>query len=193
MMKKAGSTIRLLFTVLPVAAAVVLAGCGSAAVDSSAPSRAAVTASDQPAPVASPTADVMGAEQAALALFVKLPLNSTDPSAGYVWTSGPSSLSHLSPVVKTRLAELSSQGYFSDAGGCGENYITATQNGLFAAPAVLSSAAGANGSVTVTIQRGPNAPVLTAVMTDETGSWLASDLQSGTGPNASIFAAKPNC
>jgi hypothetical protein len=31
------------------------------------------------------------------------------------------------------------------------------------------------------------------VMSIENGTWLASDLASGTGAAASIFAAKPNC
>jgi hypothetical protein len=52
---------------------------------------------------------------------------------------------------------------------------------------------GANGGVTVVIQRTPGRSNLTAVMTETSGTWLASDLASGTGPSASIFSAKPNC
>ena len=97
--------------------------------------------------------------------------------------------------VKARLASLGSSGFFSDAppGVCGEDYITGTQNGLNTEPKVLSAVAGANGSVTVVIQRGPPPPDFTVTMTNESGTWLASDLASGTGPSASVFSAKPNC
>ena len=99
----------------------------------------------------------------------------------------------MSALVKTRLADLTSKGYFGDAGGCGEEYISGTQNGLNNAPTVLTSVVGGNGSVTVVIQRGPAQPNLTAGMTKEKGAWLAFDLASGGGPAASVFSAKPNC
>jgi uncharacterized protein YceK len=185
MTKEAGWTSRFLFAVLPVAAALAVAGCGSVA---------PTTAASNPTPVTRSAADVNAAQASALGLFVKFPMNASDPSAGYVWGGGPVSAAHMSAAVTARLAALGAQGYFSDApGGCGENYITATQNGLFTAPTVSSAIAGTTGSIAVTIQRGSKAPQLTAVMTDETGAWLASDLQSGTGPSASIFSAKPNC
>ena len=188
--------------------AAAIAGCGTAgttSTDKSTPVSAAVKAtptetaaqvvvSPGQAATSRPAADVSGAEKSALALFVRLRLNASDPSQGYVWTSGPASRTHLSLAVKARLAELSAQAYFSDGpGGCGEDYITATQNGLFTAPSVLSGTENSDGSVTVVMKR-PGGPTnLTAVMTKYDHEWLASDLQSGSGPAASIFSAKPNC
>jgi len=68
---------------------------------------------------------------------------------------------------------------------------------LFVAPVVVSAVPSADGSVSVVIQRqggrGVVLPNLTAVMTDENGTWLATDLASGAGPGASIFSASPNC
>jgi hypothetical protein len=136
---------------------------------------------------------LVAAEQSAIDLFVKVQMVQGDPSAGYVWTSGPASASHMTDAVKARLAELSSGGYFSDGGGCGEDYLTATQNGLSTAPHVSSAIADASGTVTVVIQRGALRPDLAAVMTNQGGTWLASDLASGTGPSASIFSVRPNC
>jgi hypothetical protein len=150
--------------------------------------------SPSPANVSSPTptpADVAGAQRAALGLFV------ADPSFPGHWNACSNvdywAACPLSATVKARLADLTSRGYFSDGGGCGEEYISGTQNGMWNAPKVLSAVAGANGNVTVVIQRGPSRPALTAVMTKENGTWLASDLASGTGPAASILSAKPNC
>ncbi len=154
-----------------------------------------------PSPVTSPSpakapepvlpADVAGAQRAAFGLFV------ADPSLPGHWDSCSNvdnwAACPLSVTVKARLAELTSRGYFSDAGGCGEDYISGTQNGLFNAPKVLSADAAGNGRVTVVIQRAPSRPDLSAVMTKENGTWLASDLASGTGPAASIFSTKPNC
>ena len=148
------------------------------------------TASTTPTPH---PVDVTAARQAALGLFVADP---STPGHWYPcsnadnWAACP-----LTPTVKARLADLTSSGYFSDGhGGCGEEYISGTQNGLWNAPKALSAVAGASGSVTVVIQRGPSPPPnLTAVMSIESGTWLASDLASGKGAAASIFAAKPNC
>ena len=92
-------------------------------------SAATVVASGQ-ALAPAPTVDVAGAEQSALGLFTKRQLNLSDPSVGYVWTSSPESASHMTPAVNARLIVLKSGGYFSDAGGCGEDYISAGQNGL---------------------------------------------------------------
>jgi hypothetical protein len=137
-------------------------------------------------------ADVVGAQRAASGLFVSDP---SGPAGHWVacsnsdnWAACP-----LSVVVKSRLAALTSQGYFSDGAGCGEEYISHTQNGLNGAPRVLSAVAAENGSVAVVIQRAPSLPTLTAVMTMENRAWLATDLASGTGPSASILSAKPNC
>ena len=96
--------------------------------------------------------------------------------------------------MKARLAELNSKGFGSDVPpGCGEDYITGTQNGLNTAPHVVSAVANATGKVTVVIRRGSPPPDFTVTMTNESGTWLASDLASGTGPEASIFSTKPNC
>lgn len=94
-----------------------------------------------------------------------------------------------------RLNHLTSTGYFGDAppnGVCGEDYITGTQNGLDTAPKVLSVTGGIIGIATVVIQRKPS-PNLTVGMTLGSGVWLATDLASGSGPDASIYADKPNC
>jgi hypothetical protein len=142
--------------------------------------------------------DVAAAQQAALALFVKAPLDLNNPQTGYMWSGGPSSASHMSAQLNTRFGVLQQAGFFSDAaGGCGIDYISHTQNGLFIAPAVVSTTLRADSSVTVAIHRqgseGVVLPDLTAVMTDDNGTWLAADLASGTGAAASIFSASPNC
>jgi hypothetical protein len=164
-----------------------------------------VLVTPSPTPSSTPTAstapsphpvDVASAKQSALALFVKVPLVLNNPQAGYVWSSGPSSANHMSAQVKARLSLLGRAGFFLD-NKCGEDYLTHSQNGLGGAPFVVSAVAGANGSVTVVIHRaglgGSVSPNLTAVMTDENGTWLATDLASGTGPGASILSASPNC
>jgi hypothetical protein len=176
-----------LFTAMVSCAAVVgLVGCGRAAAN------ATSTASQTPTVMSAD--NLAAAERSALGLFTKLPLNASDPSAGYLWTSGPSSAGHMSMAVGTRLGELGAKGYFSDGGACGEDYITGDQNGLFTEPRVVSAVAGVDGSVTVVIERGSSAPPdLTAVMTKQNGTWLASDLASGAGPAASIFSTNPNC
>ena len=164
---------------LAVAAVAVLVGCGATTGTTSA---------------SSPTPDIASAKQAALGLFV------ADPSTTNHWIACSNvdnwAACPLSTTVKARLADLTSKGYFGDVGGCGEEYISGTQNGFNNAPQALSAVAGADGGVTVVIQRStanPRSPNLTSVMTLEGGKWLASDLASGTGANASIFAAKPNC
>jgi hypothetical protein len=168
------------------------------------PGPAAPTTKTSPAPTPppatappAPAVDVAAAQQSALALFVRIPKVLNDPQAGYVWSGGPASATHMSAPVKARLALLGTQGYFSDAGKCGEDYISHTQNGLYTAPAVVSTVTAAEGSVTVVIHReglgSTVLPDLTAVMTDVNGTWLATDLASGMGPDASIFSATPNC
>jgi hypothetical protein len=166
---------------LPAVALVAFVGCGSPTTTSSA---------SNPAPG---SAGVAGARQAALGLFVKdgPPGHWNGCSNSDNWAACP-----LSATVKARLASLTSSGYFADVppGRCGEEYISGTQNGLNQAPTALSAVAQSNGSVTVVIQRGPSSPPnLTAVMTDQDGTWLATDLASGTGPSASIFSAQPSC
>ena len=168
--------------VLSVAAVAVLVGCGATT---------GTTTVSSPTPT---PADVASAKQAALGLFVadlSTPNHWKACSNTDNWAACP-----LAPAVKARLADLTSKGYFGDVGGCGEEYISGTQNGFNNAPQALSAVAGANGAVAVVIQRStanPRSPNLTSVMTLEGGKWLASDLASGTGANASIFAAKPNC
>jgi hypothetical protein len=102
----------------------------------------------------------------------------------------------FSPEIIARLNVLTSSGYFGDAppaGVCGENYITGTQNGLFTAPQILSSTADGLGIVVVVIKRGPPPPDFTVTMSLIGAHWLATNLASGTGSSASIYADKPNC
>jgi hypothetical protein len=167
---------------LLVATVAVLVGCGATS--------GTTTLST---PTSTPS-DIAGAKQAALGLFV------ADPSTTNHWTACSNAdnwaACPLSPRVKARLADLTSKGYFGDVGGCAEEYISGTQNGFNNAPQVLSAAPGDSGAVSVVIQRSttnPRSPNLTAVMTVEIGKWLASDLASGTGANASIFSPKPDC
>ena len=203
-------------------AVLLLAGCGSAAVigtaDEGAPSGANPSAAPAPAiqapasssvtpstattevgtraaPAASTSSgDVTAAVQSALRLYEKVPRNPQDPSAGYVWGPVSDTTGHLSPAVSVRLDALRGSGYFSDR-VCAEEYLTGTQNGLPAAPTVMSARGNASGTVTVVIRRPatPATPDLTVVMTQRNGVWLGSDLASGSGPSASIFATKPNC
>jgi hypothetical protein len=148
-----------------------------------------------PAPAASTSSgDVAAAVQAALRLYEKVPRNPQDASAGYVWGPASDMTGHLSPAVTARVDALRGSGYFGDR-VCAEEYLTGTQNGLPAAPAVVSARGNAGGTVTVVIRR-PATPApsdLTVVMTHRNGVWLASDLASGSGPSASIFATKPHC
>ena|SRR5438132_1526322 len=171
--------------VLLVAAAVTFAGCGASTATTTGSSATPITTTS------TPVADVTAAEQAALHLFV------ADPSVPHHWNPCSNTdnwaACPMSAAVKMRLADLTGKGYFGVAGGCGEEYISGTQNGLNNAPTVISGIAGGNGSVTVVVQRGSSQPHLTAVMAQENGTWLASDLASGSGAAASIFSAKPNC
>jgi uncharacterized protein YceK len=203
-------------------AVLLLAGCGSAAAtgtaDEGSPSAASPAAAPTPAslepatssvatatvttavrPTPAPAAstfsgDVTAAVQAALGLYEKVPRNPQDASAGYVWGPASDTTGHLSPAVTARLDALRGSGYFGDR-VCAEDYLTGTQNGLLAAPTVLSAHEDPGGTVTVVIRRPatPAPPDLTVVMTHRNGVWLASDLASGSGPSASIFATKPHC
>jgi hypothetical protein len=159
------------------AGAKAMVGCGAATATPGA-------SSSTPNPV-----DVAGAQRAALGLFVE------NPSYAGNWLpcGWNESTCPLSATVKARLVYLGSTGFGSDVNGCGEDYITGTQNGMFNAPKVLSASAENNANVTVVISRVPLRPNLTAVMTEGNGVWLATDLASGAGPSASIFSAKPNC
>jgi hypothetical protein len=195
----------------------LLAGCGSgAATMAASQTSAATTAEPKPAPAAAasvstaatastgtPSAtsagtstgsDVAGAVSSALALFEKVPRNPQDPASGYVWLPVSETAGHLSPDVTARLDALRSTGYFG-AGGCAEDYLTGTQNGLTAAPTVVSARCDSGGTVTVLIRRPatPRPPDLTVVMARRDGHWLATDLASGQGSSASIFASKPHC
>jgi len=166
---------KVLNVVFLAAGIVALIGCGG------------TTATRNATPV-----DMAGAQQAAMGLFVA---DKSGPPEHWVacsnvdnWAACP-----LTDALKGRLADLTSKGYFGDAGGCAEEYISHTQNGFNNAPTVLSAAGGANGSVIVVIQRVAGQPNLAAVMTETSGRWIASDLASGIGPSASIFSTKPNC
>jgi hypothetical protein len=180
--------------VISVAAVLALVGCGTTTTTGS-PSPSPTSPAASPSPIASPAPDTLGARAAALKIIVAI------PGAQGVWGGcsqlGPNfSACPFTPGLITRLNTLTRSGYFGDAppsGVCGENYITGTQNGLFAAPQIFSATANEDGSVTVVIKRGPPPPDLTATMTHVNGTWLASDLASGTGPSASIFSVKPNC
>lgn len=155
---------------------------------------ATVTATTASGSAATTSGDVAAATQSALGLFEKVPRSPQDASAGYVWISATAASAHLSPTVSARLATLRENGYFGDR-VCGEDYLTGTQNGLSAAPRILSARRETGGTVTVVIKRPatPAPPDLTVVMTDTKGAWMASDLASGIGPSASIFAVKPHC
>ena len=171
-----------LIQILVALTALAIVGCGSPATTR--------TASN---PTPTPTPDVSSARAVALTIFFALPGQTPE-----VWLPCSARAENMSDcpfssAVKDRLNALSAAGFGSDAPpGCGEEYITATQNGLFTEPQVLSAAADANGRVVVVISRDMS-PNLTVTMTQGSGSWLASDLASGSGPSASIFSAKPNC
>jgi hypothetical protein len=137
---------------------------------------------------------VKAAVQSALGIFEKVPRNPNDPAAGYLWGPVSDLTGHLSRDIVARLAALNSSGYFTDR-VCAVDYFTGTQQLLEAAPTVVSAHADASGAVTVVIRRPvtPARPDLTLVMTRRNGVWLATQLASGSGPSASIFAAKPNC
>ena len=169
---------KVVLVLLSLAAVVILVGCG-------APSATTIGSSPTPTP-----SDVASAERSALGLFL------IDPTVPGHWVACSNSDSWaacpLATTVKDRLAALTSSGFFGDAGGCGEEYISGTQTGLDSPPTLVSAVAEANGSVTVVIKRASR-PNLTAVMSLEGDAWLASDLSSGTGPAASIFSTKPNC
>ena len=178
--------------VLSVATVVAMAGCGART--PSAATSSAVTTSPTSIATVSPSPDIPSARAAALTIFYGLPNQKSE-----VWGPCSQRASNFADCpftasVVTRLNHLSSVGFESDGpGGCGEDYITGTQNGMRTAPQVLSAVSGADGNVTVVIQRGPATPNLTVTMTLQNSKWLASDLASGTGPSASIFSAKPNC
>jgi hypothetical protein len=170
---------------LALSALAVLAGCG-------APATTAAGAS--PTSTASPTSDVAGARKAALTIFYAIPGQTPQVWVPCSQAAADFAACPFSAAVKARLSELSRSYYFSSGGSgtCGEEYITGTQNGLNNEPRVLSSVANARGSVTVVIHRG-SPPDFTVTMTQEGGQWLALDLASGSGPNASVFSTKPNC
>jgi len=171
-----------LIRTLVAATALAIVGCGSPGATSNA---------SNSSPTQTP--DVASARAAALTIFFALPGQTPK-----VWLPCSARAQNMSDcpftsAVKDRLNALSAAGFGSDAPpGCGEEYITATQNGLFTEPQVLSASAEPDGRVQVVMAR-VLSPNLTATMTVESGAWLASDLASGSGPSASIFSAKPNC
>jgi hypothetical protein len=166
------------------ASALVMLGCGSV-------TEAPVASTSSPA--SSPAADAAAAGTAALTIFYALPGQSPEIWVPCSQRAAGFAMCPFSPEVKARLDELSAMGFGGDVPpGCAEDYITGTQNGLFAAPHVVTAIAGADGSVTVVIHRG-SPPDFTATMKLVNGAWVATDLASGSGPSASIFSTKPNC
>jgi len=157
------------------------------------------TATPTPTVPPSPTAtvDVSRAAYTALQLWERFPLDLNHPSAGYVWSGRSWPATPMSYGLHARLTQLQNGWFFTDGpkGHCGEDYIDGGQNGLMAAPTVLSVRANADGTVTVVVRRIPKdaSRDLTVVMTKVGGRWYATDLQSGTGPNASIYSKVPNC
>ena len=173
---------------LAVMTLVALSGCGSTS------SAMTVSASPSISPAASPTPDLAGASTAAAKIIVPIP-GATGVWGGCAQVASDFSACPFAPALIARLKDLSSSGYFGDAppGACGEDYLTASQNGLFVAPQILSTTAQPDGTVAVIIDRGSPQPKFTVTMSLENGLWLATDLASGAGPSASIFSAKPNC
>lgn len=162
-------------------------GCGSIT--------APVASSSSPAApaVASPTPDAGAAAAAALTIFYALPGQTPEVWVPCSQRAADFAMCPFSADVKSRLDELSSMGFGSDVPpGCAEDYITGTQNGLFAAPQVVMAVANADGSVTVVIHRG-SPPDFTVTMKMVNGAWVATDVASGSGPSASVFSTKPNC
>jgi len=173
--------------VLSAVSLVALAGCGATS--------SATTSAPAASPVSSATPNAAEARVAAAAIIVPIP-GSNGVWGGCAQLASDFAACPFAPVLIARLKYLSSTGYFGDAppsGVCGEDYLTASQNGLFVAPQILSATAEANGTVTVVIDRGSPQPNFTATMAQINGAWLATDLASGTGPSASIFSARPNC
>jgi hypothetical protein len=168
---------------LVAATAVTLAGCGATTTSS--------TSSATSTPTATP--DVAAARTVALTIFFALPGQTPEVWLPCSARAGNFADCPFSAAVIAGLNHLTSIGFGGDATGCGEDYITGTQNGLNTAPQVLSAVADTNGNVTVVIQRGPPPPNFTVTMTRENGHWVALDLASGSGPTASMFSAKPNC
>jgi hypothetical protein len=186
-------TMKFARSLLSAVAVVTLVGCGagSATVGGSPTPTSVPSAS----PVASPTPDLDAARAAALKIIVPLP-GTSGVWVGCTQVASDFAACPFTAALIARLKQLSSSGYFGDAppsGVCGEDYLTGTQNGLFAAPQILSTTANPDGTVSAVIQRGSSVPNLTATLSLDGSAWLASDLASGSGPSASIFSAKPNC
>ena len=150
-----------------------------------------VTRTASPTPSPTRRADVAAAAAAALGLYARSSNNLNDPSAGYVWSAVSGA---LSTRLRDRLVWLGNHDYFDDR-HCGEDYIDGNQVGLTRAPKAVSATANPDGTVTVVIRGYLNNDHrdLTVVMSQIHGTWLATDLRRGTGPNASIFSAHPNC
>jgi hypothetical protein len=168
---------------LSAVATVALVGCGAA------------SASPSVTPSATPTPDVAAARTTALTIYYALPGQTPEVWVPCSQRASDFAACPFSPAIKARLVALQSAQFFGDAppASCGEDYITGTQNGLNTAPTALSAIAQQDGSVVVVISRGSPPPDFTVTMTSMNGTWLATDLASGTGPSASIFSAKPNC
>jgi hypothetical protein len=148
-----------------------------------------------PSPLPSPTPNLTAARNAAALIIVPLP-GATGVWVGCAQVGANFSKCPFDSSLISRLNYLSGIGYWGDAppGVCGEDYLTGTQNGLYVAPIILSVTLLNTGSVRVVIKRGSvSPPNLTATMTLINGHYLATDLASGSGVDASIFSSHPNC
>src|SRR5438094_9593979 len=90
------------------------------------------TSSGTPAPM--PTPDVAAARTAALTIFFAAPGQTPE-----VWLPCSARATNFadcpfSTAVKDGLNHMTSSGFVGDGTGCGEDYITGTQNGLNTAP-----------------------------------------------------------
>jgi hypothetical protein len=175
---------------------------GSPSMPSASPTSSSPTTIPPTAPTATVTSsasttmgsdEVAAAVTAALSLYSRSATNLDDPSAGYVWSATATGKS-LSIRLRERLAWLTAHDYFSDM-NCGENYIDGNQVGLTRAPKAVSVTPNHDGTVTVVIRGYLNSAYrdLVVVMSQGDGSWLATDLRRGEGPDASVFSDRPNC
>lgn len=181
--------------VLLLGSVLALTACGGSASSGSStastPSTAPTTSSARATPT--PTVNVAAAVAAALRLYSRSPNNLNDPSAGYIWSSSTAEMP-VSTELRDRLVWLNNHDYFDDR-HCAEDYINGNQVGLTRAPKAISATPNSDGTVTVVIRGHLNNSYrdLTIVMSQIHGTWLATDLHRGTGPNASIFSTHPNC
>jgi hypothetical protein len=179
--------------ILLLGSVIAVTACGGTTSAGSWPTPSA-TSTSPTTPTPSPTrsADVGSAVVAALALYARSANNLSNPSAGYVWSASASM--PVSTRLRERLSWLNNHDYFADT-NCGENYVDGNQVGLTRAPNAVSATSNSDGTVTVVLRGylNDNYRDLTVLMSLIHGTWLATDLRRGTGPNASVFSSHPNC